>query len=54
MEDFDKVIVGYKQLYQFLIEFNRMSFFKRNVVIKQLEEQIKALEKQEKGVDDNG
>ena len=54
MDDLDKTIEGYKQLYQFLIEFNKMNVFKRNIVIKQLEEQIKTLEKEKKGVDENG
>ena len=45
MEDLDKTIEGYKQLYQFLIEFNKMNTFKRKIVIKQLEEQINTLEK---------
>lgn len=54
MGDLDKTIEGYKQLYQFLIGFNKMNAFKRNVVIKQLEEQIKALESKKKGVVENG
>lgn len=54
MEDLDKTIEGYKQLYQFLIEFNKMNTFKRKIVIKQLEEQINTLEKEKKGVDENG
>lgn len=54
MEDLDKTIEGYKQLYQFLIEFSKMNTFKRKIVIKQLEEQIKTLEKEKKGVVENG
>ena len=54
MEDLYKTIEGYKQLYQFLIEFSKMNTFKRKIVIKQLEEQIKTLEKEKKGVVENG
>ena len=50
MEDLDKTIEGYKQLYQFLIEFNKMNTFKRKIVIKQLEEQINTLEKEKEQI----
>ena len=54
MEDLNKILDGYKQLYQFLIEFNKMNAFRRNIVIKQLEKKIEELEKQEKGDVNNG
>lgn len=44
MNDLQKTTEGYKQLYQFLVEFNKMNLIKRNIVIKQLEEKIKELE----------
>lgn len=54
MEDLNKILDGYKQLYQFLIDFNKMNAFKRNIVIKQLEKKIEELEKREKGDVNNG
>ena len=44
VKDLQKIVDGYKQLYQFLIEFQRMSLIKRNIVLKQLKEQIRELE----------
>lgn len=44
MSDLKMTVEAYKQLYQFLIDFNRMSVFKKNIVIKQLEKKIKELE----------
>ena len=49
MSDFQKTVEGYKQLYKFLIEFNKMNLIKRNIVIKQLEGKIKELESEENG-----
>ena len=48
MNDLQKTAEGYKQLYQFLVEFNKMNLIKRNIVIKQLEEKIKELESEGK------
>ena len=48
MNDLQKTVEGYKQLYQFLVEFNKMNLIKRNIVIKQLEGKIKELESEEK------
>lgn len=47
MSDLQKNVEGYKQLYQFLVEFNKMNLIKRNIVIKQLEEKIEELESEE-------
>lgn len=47
MSDLQKNVEGYKQLYHFLVEFNKMNLIKRNIVIKQLEEKIEELESEE-------
>ena len=48
MNDLQKTVEGYKVLYQFLINFNKMNLIKRNIVIKQLEGKIKELESEGK------
>ena len=44
MSDLKMTVEAYKQFHQFLIEFNRMSVLKKNIVIKELEKKIKELE----------
>lgn len=54
MKDLDKIIEGQRKLYEFLVQFNSTSTLNRKIVLKNLEKQIKDLEKQKESGANNG
>ena len=54
MKDLDKIIEGQRKLYEFLVQFNSASALNRKIVLKNLEKQIKDLEKQNESGVNNG